>query len=544
MPIRQKQYPMRFTPKGLCDAYDATDAFPGACVSLANLAFNEGNPEIMISRPGVPALVDFAAAGFANPAFISVHVTIGEVVYGMVATTRNAGKDEPFAYDISAGAFIVISGVTNANTPTSPATTGPWVPPTIASIGTKLIFTHPGFPGGATKFGTLDISNPALPAWSAGDTASNGLTATPSAVANYNNRAYFAVANTLQYSDVLDPNTRTSSTQSLTLGDTTVVTALNGLPIQTTSSGVIGALIAFKGFQIWQITGDSALSPSTLAENYLSLTVGTQAPRSVAQSPLGLYFASSAGPKIIDQYGVVRAVTHSAQEINPDLQVAWQNMTTPSRVSGAYSDDVYRICMDTVLQGQSVTNDYWFDENKRRWNGPHTFSYDCASQHDDAFVLSYATLPGKLFTSRTTPNLSTVYTDNGVAIMVTLKSSTFPKTGDMEMKQVVESTMELASTSTPTQYAITGMDDQSNTLNNCAVTVPAVGTLWGAGVWGGFTWGSSLSIPTTYNVPWTLPLVFKKMAIYITSAASSALLFGTFFARYQNCGYTNNKAVP
>src|SRR4029077_11058355 len=111
-----------------------------------------------------------------------------------------------------------------------------------------------------------------------------------------------AVGNTVQYSDVLDPLTRTAGTQSLTIGDLANVTALSGLPIQTTSSGVIAALIIWKSFQTWQVTGDA----STLAQNFMSLTVGTSSPRSISQSPLGIYFASNGGPYLIDPYGILR----------------------------------------------------------------------------------------------------------------------------------------------------------------------------------------------------------------------------------------------
>lgn len=531
---------MRCTPKGLVDAYDSTDVFPGACVSLGNLVFDQGNPEIVVSRPGVTQATDFT--GFNTPGFVSIQETIGDVVFGMLSTARNVGKDEPFMFDHAAGAFVVISGVVAGNCPISPSSAGDWTPPTLTVVGTKVIITHPGFAGGATKFGVIDISNPALPAWSANDLATNPLTAVPSAVANYNNRAYFAVGNTLQFTDSLDPLTRTNATQALTLGDSTSITAVAGLPIQTTSSGIIASLIAFKAFQIWQITGDTATV--NLSENYLSLTVGTQAPRSVAQSPLGLYFASASGPKVIDQFGLVKALTHTPQEINPDIQVAWQNMSTPSRVSGAYSADTYRLCMATVIQGASVTNDYWFDENKRRWNGPHTFAYDCAGQHADHFIISSSLNPGKLFHSRSSPNNNTVYNDLGAAIMATYQPSTFPKTGHMTMKQVVESTIELASSGGSATYNITGIDDQGNTLNTCIITVLPAGTLWGSGVWGAFAWAASINKPTVYNIPWTMPLVFKKMALLITASATAALQFGTFFARYQDCGYTNNKASP
>jgi len=145
MPIADS-VPVRFTPKGLADAYDATDVFPGACRKLSNLVFDQSNPEIVVARPGVDGgFTSFA--GFTTPGFISVQITIGNYIFGMVATGLTAGKDQPFCYNIQTGAFITISGVTAGNSegrPTSPPTTGAWTPPSIASIGSKLIITHPG----------------------------------------------------------------------------------------------------------------------------------------------------------------------------------------------------------------------------------------------------------------------------------------------------------------------------------------------------------------------------------------------------------------
>lgn len=541
MPIAQRQYPVRFTPIGLVDAFDSTMKFPGACVSLSNYVFDQSNPEIVVSRPGVRAITDFT--GFLSPGIVSVHATIGAITYGLISTGLNAGKDEPFAYNNATSSFVPVTGVLNANCPTTQAASGPWTPPTIDNVGVNVIVTHPGFAGGGIMFGWFDITNPAAPVWTAGDTGTNGLPSVPVSVANFNNRAYFACGNTTPYTDVLTLN-RASATQALTIGDKGNVTALSGLPIQTTSSGVVQALLVFKDFQAWQVTGDPATTPPSLAQNYLSLTVGCVAPRSIAQSPLGTYFAGFSSPYIVDQLGILRPHTNKLGELEPDIQAPWLNATTPSRIAGGYSGNIYRVCMETTLLGSTSTNDYWFDEHKRRWSGPHTFTYDCVSRYSNYFILCSNAHPGKLFKSEMNPGVGSLYTDDGAAYMATIQSSTFPKTGHMVMKQVVESTIELSSSGSPTAYGITGLDDQGNTLNTCNINVLASGTLWGTGVWGGFLWGSAINRPATYSVPWTLPLVFKKMAIYITATATSALSIGTFYARYQEAGYTNRLPVP
>lgn len=538
MPI-SANYPIKFTPKGLVDAFDGTELFPGACQILTDLVFDQGNPELVIARPGVgTSIADFSS--FTTPGFISVQVTIGTRVYGMIASGATAAHDEPFCFDIPTASFIAITGVTALNVPTSPATTGAWTPPTIAAVGVYLLITHPGFDGNvpnARFFGVLDLTNPAAPAWSSKNTATNGLTGVPTSVANFNNRAYFAVLNSLQYTDVLTL-TRTSASQALTIGDTTSITAQFGLPIQTTSSGVTQTLIAFKLNSIWQITGDAATS--NLALNYLSLTIGSNAPRSIALSPLGLYFAAPSGPRIISQLGAVVDVVGKNSE-DPDIQVPWQNMTEPTRVAGGYGDTIYRISMDTYVRGVTSRNDYWFDEHRRRWTGPHSFPYDCASPYGTDFIISSYLKPAKLFKSQVQQNALSVFTDDTAAIMPTLLSSTLPKVMRMAEKQVIESTIELSAVGIPTIYNIQAQSEQGAQLGSASIAVNQGAGTWGSGVWGdGQLWQASLSIPRIYNVNWSAPLVFKKMQLFVQVVqATSNVAIGTFFARYQDCGYTN-----
>jgi hypothetical protein len=408
-------------------------------------------------------------------------------------------------------------------------------------ISTKIIVTHPGFNGvGNNFFGVIDITNPAAPTWTDTNTATTPLTGVPTSVANYNNRAYFAVANTLQFSDVLVPTTRTNASQSVTLGDTTPVTGQSGLPVQTTSAGVIGALVAFKASQIWQVTGDP--TTNNLALSYISLTTGCIAPRSIVQVPFGICFIGIDAPYVLNFLGTLSPLSHTpGNDGAADVQVPFQNATTPSRIAASFSGNIFRVCVATIIQGVQQTNDYWFDIRRKRWNGPHTFTYDCLAQFGNNFVVSGIDHGAALFVSQSLPQIGSVYSDNGVQLISHERSSSFPKTGRMAEVQVVESTQEFASSGSAVNYNITALDDQGNTLNSTFIMTPAAGITWGGGhLWGdGSLWSSSAKVPHVYNIPWTIPLVFQKMALDITATSSNSLSIGTFFARYQDTGYTN-----
>ncbi|MES2137598.1 MAG: hypothetical protein V4502_11140 [Pseudomonadota bacterium] len=164
--------PLRHIPSGVCDAVDGTNAHAGAMAALANLIPDPSTRGVYVPRPAATLNSDFTAGGtFANAGFISEELVVGDLAYGMIASSRNAGKDEPYCRNLATGAFVTVSGVTAANTPTSPAPSGDWTPPILAAVGGRIIVTHPGFPGGSTKFGWFDISG--LSIATTGDTVIN-----------------------------------------------------------------------------------------------------------------------------------------------------------------------------------------------------------------------------------------------------------------------------------------------------------------------------------------------------------------------------------
>lgn len=525
-----------FSPHGLTDAFDEIDSFPGACRSLVNLIFDSGNPDQVIARPGV-GLPSTSFAGFNAPTFVSIQQTVGNITYGMVASAKNIGFDEPFVFDNTSGVFITITGVTSANVPASQPTTGDWTPATMASVGTKVLITHPGFSGaGVNFFGVLDVSIPAAPVWSSSNLSTNPLPGVPTSVANYNNRAYYAYGNSLYYSDSLSPLVRTNATQSVTLGDGTPVVAQSGLPMQTTSSGVTAALAAFKGDSVWLITGDTATS--NLAVNFVSLTIGCAAPRSVVSTPIGIVFISQDSVYVVTLGGTLNELRHPSG-IASDVRIPFQNAQHPTRIAAAYAAATYRVCVETSLDGTIVTNDYWFDFRRMRWSGPHSFVYDCASQHNDKFILSGIGTGAALFNSSsndTTTN--TLYNDNGAPIASNLVSTSFNDGGVMGFKQTVTSAMDLTSGGASATFTILAQDEYGNTLGTASVTTPTPAGQWGSFSWGdGTLYNSAQFNPHQFDIGWNIPVVWDRMNLNVRAVSSSDVSMGRFKMHYQDCGY-------
>jgi hypothetical protein len=154
-PIRNS-VPIKWTPHGLSDAVDGTNSFPGAMKSLINLIPDPSTPGVFVARP---AAIQTPGSGVVGGGIISCELIVGDWAYYLIPTSLNAGKDQPVAFNLANNTFAGVSGITAANVPTSPATSGDWTPPIMAQVAGRIIVTHPGFPGGTVKFGWFDISN-------------------------------------------------------------------------------------------------------------------------------------------------------------------------------------------------------------------------------------------------------------------------------------------------------------------------------------------------------------------------------------------------
>ena len=535
MPIRNSSA-LNFSPSGLTDSFGEQDSFPGSCWKLSNWVFDQSNPKKVIARPGVSVLTSFS--GFSSPGVVSVIKQFGNRIYGMIATARNTNHDEPFSYDIDTNAFDTISGVTSGNTPTTQSTAGAWTPPTMDVIGTKLIVTHPGFNGvGSNFFGVIDISNQASPAWSSSNTATNALPSVPVAVAQFGERAYYAVGDAVYFSDVLVPLTITNANQILTMGNGFPINALSGLPLTTSQSGVLQGLMVFQKSSIFQITGDSATS--NLALNQSSPNVGTPSPRTVITTPYGVMFLSTDSAYMVNLVG---SVTLLQQSQSQDIHVPFINSYNATRAVAAYANGIYRVSLDTTIRNYVLTAaDFWYDFHFQKWNGWHSFPYHCAIGYGNYFILASNSSPGKLYKSQPFPDSSTIYVDNNVAYLCSLETTTFNQDDPLAEKCVVESLIEVLQNSVSTSYSINAVDENENQYDSVVINTVINSSLWGTGIWGGFVWSSSIPSYSEFSIPWTKPITYKKLALQIFCPPSAGAGVGNISIREQHLGYRNTK---
>lgn len=532
MALRKAQ-PIKWVPESLNDSVDASTAPKGAMASLQNLIPDPSTPNVFIPRPAAISLTSFG--GFTTPAQLTALFILGNLAYGMVASATFTAHDEPFCYDLVNAAFIAITGTTLANTPATQSTSGDWTPPTMDLISTKIIVTHPGFDGATHFFGTLDVSNPAAPTWTSGNTATNALPSVPIAVANFYGRAWYACGNKGFYSDILVPGTITNASQAITLGDSTSIVALKGTPLTAAlTGGIVQSLIAFKNNTMFQVLGDAASSSNPLSQNALNVGFGTYAPLSITSTPLGLAFIAPDGLRIIDQSA---NVSEPVGANGLGVSMPFINSTTQSRICAAFNVETLRISVPSFDNfGNTTYYEYWLNMTRKQWTGPHTFPASLIAPYKKTFLLASATVTAKLYQSDIITTSSTIYTENGATMSFSFQTSLLPDNDSLSNNQVVESSIDLQSLSSSATYNFLASDEQGNTLSQISQVMTSNNPIWNVVVWGAFIWGATSRIQQR-PITWDKPLVFRQMQIQISGNSTTGLKIGTLYMRYQLLGY-------
>jgi hypothetical protein len=530
--------PIKFSPIGLSDALDSTNVPPGVCTQLANLIPDPSTKNLWQCRPAAILKAAFASGGFSSPGMISVMKVLGTVVYGMIASALNATHDQPFAYDLVAGSFKTITGITSGNTPVSPATTGDWTPPTMDLIGQYLIVTHPGYSGaGGVMFGYFNIDNPAAITWSAGNTATNALPSPPTAVKQFFNRAYFLVnppgsIPAAYFTDVLNPLNITLGTNILTFGDNVALTALGTLMQTNQLGGIIQSLIVFKGAaQMWQITGDAALS--TLSLNSMNVATGTLAPNSICATPKGMAFIAPDGMRVVNFQGIV---SDPVGDAGAGVVEPFIFAISPSRIAAACSGKTIRISVQNGNATGSPNQEYWYDIPRGCWSGPHSFPASQIQVYNNTFIVAPISVVAELFQSDAEQSLTSTYVENSVQLTHTFQTSMLPNTQQMSENAMIETTLNIA-LAAGVNVNVSAVDENGSAYSAAVIVGPAQTTIWGAFIWGAALWQGAANALAPRQPQWPIPIVFQRLSIMAKANSAAGMKYGDVYLRYQQLGY-------
>lgn len=536
--------PLQFAPKGASDTLDGTNVFEGAMQTLQNLIPDPTTAELWQCRPAANQLTSFG--GFTTPGFVSAMQVVGNVVYGMIASGRNAGHDEPFVFNLVSNTFVSISGITSANTPASPVTTGAWTPPSIAVIATKVIFTHPGFNfGGGFAFGVLDVTNPSAPTWTATNTSTNALAGLPVWVSAFNGRAYFLVNPTgappaAYFTDVLNPTNITNANQIITFDDNQQLTVSQGLGLFNQLGGVIQALMVFKNTaNIYQIAGDAALS--NLSRNSLSVATGTNAPNSVTSTPLGLAFLAPDGLRLIDFNARV------SDPIGVDgagINAPFIYSVVPSRVQMSSNQNVLRISVQNGLAAGAPQQEWWFDLSRKKWSGPHTFPASMIDAWNNTFVMTPVGVNASLWQSDVAQSGTSTFIENGQQTTFKFVTAMLPDPKAMAFFAMVETSLNIAQAAGTGPILVLALEQNGTVLGSYTIAQLSAQTIWGNFHWGQALWGSAVAALYPQALEWITPIVFRRLQLQVTGICAGNFKIGDLFLRYQKLGYMVIDTLP
>jgi hypothetical protein len=527
-----------FYPSGLSDAEDAAGVAEGLCAALINLIPKPSTRNLWVPRPAQTIKTDFT--GFTTPGFISALKIIGTRAYGMISTGLNPGKDEPFCYEIEAGSFVTITGVTNANSPASPVSSGDWVPPIMELVGTRLIVTHPGYNGTAGNFfGWFDLSIPAAPTWNAGNTSTTPLTVAPVSVANYKGRAVFASGEAAYFTDPLTLDVDASHV--LTFGDNTPVTALKSLGLQTELGGITQSLIVFKGlFNNFQVKGDFATSD--LTQDAMNYAVGTESPLSLVDTPFGIGVIAPDGLRIIDQDA---KFTEPLGVAGDGVNVPFINALVPSRIVAACNASVLRISVQNGGIAGTPTQEYWLhlNRNPKVWSGPHTFPPSMVQAYKNKFITAPKDVEGALYISEIFPSTTSTYNEGGEDLSWQMSTVMFSDYGFQGVYNFNEMTINMALDPAMVSweaYIINPNLVQYDSVNNL---VPATAPIWDAAIWDTDLWDGVAQGLVPRRIEWTKDITTSRAQIVITGGSAGGVIIGELKYMQGNYQYVPNSGV-
>lgn len=400
------EFPTRFRPRSTSDSVDGDNSQTGACTAITNLIFDPATPGVVVCRPGVQQLDPFT--GFNAPSVVSGGIQLDGVVYGLVASSRFPGFDEPFAYNIASDVFLTVSGVTANNVPVSQPTAGDWIPPTFVSLSKLIVVTHDGFNFAAgNAFGGFDVSSftsTRTVSVTSGNPVISGLANTDGYEVGYvvtDTLAFIPAGTTIinktPTSITLSQNpTGTNGSDVITVSGGTAAAplwfagnlAINPLPSKPRTVGtftnrfyfgIVNALAwsdtlaltataANQAIFIGDITPITAISPMSLAttstaileglmifkENYLVQLTGDSALETLATNlvsdEIGTASPRSLGlcPDGLRFRAVdgIRLVqlTGTLSDPDPDVALPFIYSIYPSRISASFNNNTYRIC--------------------------------------------------------------------------------------------------------------------------------------------------------------------------------------------------------
>ena len=514
---------------------------------IASLQTNVGNsapilsgyqPGYTITGPGIPAgayilsMINgtFSLATTGTTTAASTSVTAVASVTGAAAGMSITGPN------LLTGTYITVVGAGTFTLSQAAIASGAASALTITGGGSVTISANATATANGVALAVAGGS-PNAPLWGAGNLNGAALSIVPTCGSAFNGRAWYGANQYAIFSDPLNPTQVTQSIQALTIGDQSPVTAIMALPLTSQlTGGIQQSLTIYKGAQsFYQVTGDA--TTGNLAVNAVTGSVGSLAPNTIIETPLGVMSVATDGVRILGLTGVQSPPLGVE---GTGVTVPFLNALVPSRMTAAYAENTYRISIISAVDPTAQPREYWFHPAQNQWSGPHTFASAMLEAHPNGagFLSVPIGVPGSIWYADTVPKNTSTFVENGVQLSWIYNTTLLPDNQDLSYNQVIETAIGFASPAAdPLQ--ITVLDEKGTFLDSVTVVPDPSGTnpVWGTAIWGAFLWGTSSGTFRRYPVKWSKPLNFRQASMRISASSDVGQLIGNIFVRYQVLGY-------
>lgn len=487
--------------------------------------------------PPVIAATSNARLGIAHPGYDGVTNFLGwiDVSGASFSGTGNTTSGSPTISPLSSNPLTSGWNV-------GMRVTGPGIPANsfiVRATATSITISNNATATAAGVALTIAGGTAAAPLYGAGNLNGNPLAGVATCVARFSARAWWAWKNYVIYSDTENPTQVTNASQALSIGDSTPITALAGLPLTTqVSGGVLQSLIVFKGAStLVQITGDAATND--LATNTINGSVGTYAPRSIAATPEGLAYIAPDGLRVL---GLSAVATPPRGVFGDGVSLPFINALYPSRICAAYNTLVYRVTVQNPLLAGSPFQEWWHHWQTGKWTGPHTSPSDAIVPYFGTavgpFVMSMHAVTGKLFTGYSTTPPNPTYTENGTALQWSWATPLSPDNNSAAMSNLCPQSLLTVQLPSGEAISILATNESGGIIDQASLQGPdASASIWGSFNWGSGVWGYSFSPLQQVAINWSKPEVFKQARIQLNGQAMAGLLLGDLHLEIQTLGY-------
>jgi hypothetical protein len=318
------------------------------------------------------------------------------------------------------------------------------------------------------------------------------------------------------------------------------LTALEALPLNSQlTGGILQALIVFKQAQMFEVMGDFATPSNPITVNSLNISVGTLSPNAVCTTPKGIAFIAIDGVRVID-FG--SKVSDPIGLAGMGVTAPFVQIQTPSRAAAACNANTLRMAFGTLGPTGATTVEYWYDIGRGCWSGPHTCNAALIEPYSNTFIVTLTGVDAIIFQSDSVQESSSTFIENGNQLLIDWQTAVLPDDGMMHETNLLETTLNIVGAANAATYGVTFITANGAVLDTVALITSSGGTKWGSFVWGQAVWTVSITGLSPLQIPWNIPIVYRKGSIGLTGNAYLGFKIGDLFYRTEDLGYLQQLA--